>query len=81
MRKTRLYCPFCLEITICNVIQDPEGIVKGGNFGRQDYDDIRFRQRLRYCNKCKVDFVTYEVHEELINELIQLRKDKYSEKK
>lgn len=80
---TEIYCPFCKGFKVCS------GSVKLSEFGsdnsyfgnyydeqRRSYSkhaDLSFFARGRLCLTCKRKFITVEIHEDVIKQLVELR--------
>jgi transcriptional regulator NrdR family protein len=71
---TQMYCPQCKEITICSAIT-PKIISgqSGQRFFKPDHDDVKWFRRGRACSKCHKEFLTAEVNEDFLDELVELR--------
>ncbi len=78
---TTMYCPNCQKDKVCRSI----GV---GNFGEETYfgnykdeqrrnidkyPDLSFFMRGRECQTCQKKFLTVEIHENALNELVRLR--------
>ena len=71
---TAMWCPFCKEITTCRAFPLTEyGELSGQRKYRSDEPDINFFQRARECLECESQFLTCEVDEDFIDELVELR--------
>lgn len=71
---TKLFCPFCKEFTVCKAMSPTAiGQPKAQRWYRTDYQDIYWFRRARQCLTCKKIFLTAEIHEVLLEELIELR--------
>lgn len=71
---TNLYCPYCKEITVCKVIPPREfGQKPEQRWYFEKHPDVHGFRRVRICLSCNFRFVTSEVHEDFLNELVQLR--------
>lgn len=71
---TKMYCPKCKAIQVCAGL-NPSVIGKssGQRFYRTDHPDINWFRRARECQKCNHTFLTAEMNEEFLKELVQLR--------
>lgn len=71
---TRMYCPECQDETICKAI-DPSRIAyeSGQRWYRIDYSDLNWFRRGRHCLECGYEFLTAELDENFLNELVELR--------
>jgi len=72
-KGTDIYCPLCKSIQNCRVRTEYDSWGKG-NFIDPDYEDIRYFQRIRQCNRCLEDIETVEIDSDFIIELKALRK-------
>jgi hypothetical protein len=72
---TQIYCPHCGEVRVCQVVQIRGKGLKASRrrWYKQDYPDIQWFRRVRFCNVCSTDFVTAEVNEDFLAELVNLR--------
>lgn len=71
---TKTWCPRCKEIKICQAIPASSiGEKSGQRWFRKDHDDIRWFRRARRCLHCEHEFLTAEVDEHFIGELVKLR--------
>lgn len=66
-----MWCPNCEKETVCRVI--PESGLFDKSWERMYYrdSDIHSFQRVRACNTCLQNFVTAEIYEDALRELIQ----------
>ncbi len=71
---TKMYCPYCENVTECRVV--PLSELGEDSDQRKKYLDIRWFRRGRECLECKETFITGELHEDFIDELKILRKIK-----
>ncbi|EGR1514592.1 hypothetical protein D6089_22685 [Vibrio vulnificus] len=71
---TKMYCPSCKEIEVCTAIPLTSlGKTSGQRWYREDHEDINWFRRGRECQGCGHDFVTAEIDEEFVDELVELR--------
>lgn len=71
---TKMYCPYCKETTICSAMPLTQlGKRSGQRWHRTDHEDIHWFRRGRLCLTCYNDFITSEIDEEFIEELVELR--------
>ena len=71
---TQMYCPSCKEITICTAIPLIQvGLTTGQRVYRKEHQDINWFRRGRKCTECSKKFVTAEIDEDFITELVKLR--------
>ena len=71
---TDLWCPTCKKITVCKGI-NPSYVAKesGQHWCRSDHNDINWFRRGRECLTCDDQFLTAEVNEGFLTELVRLR--------
>lgn len=71
---TKIYCPSCREFSVCKAVSPTAlGKPKAQRWYRTDYQDISWFRRARLCLSCKKAFLSAEIDEKLLEELIQLR--------
>lgn len=71
---TRIFCPHCRVIQVCAVVPTTEcGIPRGQRVRRTDHKDVQWFRRGRQCQVCKGYFLTAEVSEKFLEELVELR--------
>ena len=71
---TKMYCPDCKKITICKAIPTTRlGKKSGQRWYRSDHEDINWFRRGRECLSCGHKFITAEMNEDFIEELVELR--------
>jgi hypothetical protein len=74
LRGTKMFCPHCQEINECRAIKPNEVGLKGGQrWYRTDSPDIQWFRRIRQCLGCSEVFITAEVNEDYLDELVELR--------
>jgi len=71
---TQIYCPECKSIRTCKGI-NPSYIanVSGQRWRRTDHADINWFRRGRRCLTCEHEFLTAELKEDFVAELVELR--------
>jgi len=71
---TKMWCPHCNEVTVCAGI-NPSALAghSGQLWYRQEHKDIQWFRRGRKCQRCGKSFLTAEVQEAFLNELVELR--------
>lgn len=71
---TKLWCPHCQVVRVCGA-KNPGtmGRPAGQRWYRNGHYDIRWFRRGRICQNCWQQFFTAELHEEMIEELVELR--------
>lgn len=73
---TKMYCPTCKAVTTCSAVNPTKAGKKSGQrFYFIEHDDINFFRRGRECQKCYNIFVTSEVNEAFLDELVALRRN------
>jgi formate hydrogenlyase subunit 6/NADH:ubiquinone oxidoreductase subunit I len=71
---TQMHCPHCKKICVCKAIPLNEiGRKVSQRWHKIDHPDINWFRRGRQCLTCYEYFVTSEVNEKFINELVELR--------
>lgn len=71
---TRLYCPCCEDIRVCKAISTTYVVPESGQrYSRTDHVDIHWFRRGRECMTCTHVFLTAELSEDFVNELVELR--------
>jgi hypothetical protein len=79
---TNMYCHRCSEIKSCEVIGLSTFGTENSFFGDYEieqrrsiekYPDLQFFMRGRQCQTCGNKFITVEIREDAINELVELR--------
>lgn len=70
----KLYCPNCKMIRTCTAVNPTVlGHDRGQHWSSSEYPDIHWFRRARICD-CGYDFLTAEIDENFIDELVELRK-------
>ncbi len=71
---TQMFCPGCKKIRVCRAIPTTElGEKAGQRWYRVWHDDIQWFRRGRECQHCGHQFLTSEVQEGFLDELVELR--------
>lgn len=71
---TKMYCPKCKTIRVCKAIPlNKIGQKPAQRWYKIDHPDINWFRRGRQCLTCYKCFVTSEVNEKFIDELVELR--------
>ncbi len=73
---TEMWCPNCERLTICKGISPRETNYKlesGRRFVSAVYEDLQWFRRGRRCLDCENEFITSEIREDFVNELVELR--------
>ena len=77
MTATRISCPDCGEVSPCRVPSEAELRMGGSSVGSsglhviESQPEIKYRRRVRECGACGDLFVTAEVSELLLGELVE----------
>jgi hypothetical protein len=71
---TQIYCSNCRQFTVCRAV-NPNAIVSDAEqrWSSSDCSDIAWFRRARVCRECSYEFLTAEVDEGFVYELIKLR--------
>ncbi len=73
-RGTKIFCPSCKQFAICRAVSPTAiGEPKAQRWHRTDHQDISWFRRARQCLTCDQVFLTAELDERLLEELIELR--------
>jgi hypothetical protein len=71
---TQLWCPECGKVTVCKAVSPSSlGFESGQRFYKTDHTDIQWFRRGRECLTCKEEFLTAELPEDFVDELVKLR--------
>lgn len=71
---TKLWCPYCRAITVCKAVNPSQLTGKSGQrWHKTDHKDINWFRRCRVCQECDTEFLTAEVPETFLEELVELR--------
>jgi len=71
---TKIYCPGCRTFNVCRAFSPTQlGKPKAQRWHRTDYQDIAWFRRGRECLSCGHKFLSAEVDESFIEELVELR--------
>lgn len=71
---TKIFCPSCKSFNICKALSPTTlGEPKAQRWYRTDHLDISWFRRARQCLTCEGKFLTAEIDEKLLEELIELR--------
>jgi hypothetical protein len=71
---TKLWCPDCEKVRVCKGINPSEVAGESGQrWQRTDHKDINWFRRGRECQDCSFQFLTAEVDEDFLSELVRLR--------
>lgn len=71
---TKMHCPGCDKTTVCAAVPLTQlGEKSGQRWHRTDHRDIQWFRRGRECQSCGCQFITSEIDEEFIDELVELR--------
>lgn len=71
---TRVYCPYCESEQVCRAFNPSQlAFESGQRWYRTDHEDIHWFRRARECLHCGNEFLTAELEEEFLSELVELR--------
>jgi transcriptional regulator NrdR family protein len=71
---TKMHCPYCGEIQECKAVAPSTiGLESAQRWGRTDHTDIQWFRRVRKCLECENVFITAELDQDFLEELVQLR--------
>lgn len=71
---TRKWCPSCDSVQVCAAVSPSSlGFGSGQRWYRRDHSDIRWFRRALVCQKCGHEWLTAELPEKFLEELVELR--------
>ena len=74
---TRMWCPDCKSYEICKAIPGAKVTGRNRDYSQlwyfQEHDDVHWFQRGRMCLTCDYTFLTAEVDNQFLEELVELR--------
>ncbi|HXG11462.1 MAG TPA: DNA-directed RNA polymerase subunit alpha C-terminal domain-containing protein [Gemmataceae bacterium] len=71
---TKMYCPHCGHVRVCEAISTTQlGKPSGQRWYRKGHEDLQWFRRGRRCQTCRKAFITAEVDEDFLDELVELR--------
>jgi hypothetical protein len=71
---TQKWCPNCREIQICTAVTTSQlGCASGQRWCRSDYSDIQWFRRCLVCACCGHKWLSAELPEKFLDELVELR--------
>jgi len=71
---TRKWCPSCKTIRVCTAVSPSTfGLSSEQRWYREDYKDIRWFRRCLVCQTCSHEWITAELPESFLDELVELR--------
>jgi hypothetical protein len=71
---TKVYCPACKSFNICQAVSPTKaGKPKAQRWYRTDHEDISWFRRARRCSQCGTVFLTAEIDETFLTEIVTLR--------
>lgn len=71
---TQKWCPECDEIQVCAAVNPSQlGYESGQRWYKSEHSDIRWFRRGLICQHCQHEWLSAEVPEEFLDELVELR--------
>lgn len=71
---TQMWCPSCKNVTVCAAVNPSTlGNPSGQRWYKTNHSDINWFRRGRICQRCNNEFLTAEVDEQFVDELVELR--------
>jgi len=71
---TKKWCPYCEETRICKAVNPSTlGYESGQRWYRTQYTDVQWFRRGLICQTCENEWLTPEIEESFLDELIALR--------
>lgn len=71
---TSMHCPSCDGVQVCKAIPTTWlGKRTGQRWHRRDHRDVQWFRRGRECQRCGETFLTAELPEQFVDELVELR--------
>ena len=71
---TQKWCPTCESIQVCAAVNPTQlGERSGQRWYKPDHDDIQWFRRGLICQSCGDEWLTAEVEERFLSELVELR--------
>lgn len=71
---TKKWCPACKAITVCAAINPSQlGKRSGQRWYKTAHPDLQWFRRGLVCQQCNHEWLTAEIHEDLLDELVELR--------
>ncbi|GMV90869.1 MAG: hypothetical protein AMXMBFR82_06470 [Candidatus Hydrogenedentota bacterium] len=71
---TQMWCPECESVQVCAAVSLSRlGYESGQRWYKSDHPDINWFRRGRVCQNCGCEFVTAELNENFLEELVELR--------
>ena len=71
---TQKWCPSCREIQICTAVNPSQlGFESGQRWYRSDHSDIQWFRRCLVCASCGHKWLSAELPEDFLDELVELR--------
>src|SRR5437016_82613 len=71
---TTVYCPFCKVFIVCRALPPAQlGEPANRRWCKEDHSDISWFRRARECTACSKRFLTAEIQESFLEELVELR--------
>lgn len=71
---TQKWCPECGDIQVCAAVNPSQlGHESGQRWYKSEHSDIRWFRRGQICQSCGHEWLSAEVPEEFLDELVELR--------
>jgi hypothetical protein len=71
---TKMWCANCKAVTVCAGINPSTvGYKSGQRWHNIQHTDVQWFRRGRRCDRCGSEFITSELREDFVDELIELR--------
>lgn len=71
---TKKWCPDCKSVQVCTAVNPSSlGYKSGQRWYRRDHSDIQWFRRGLICQRCGKEWLTAELPEEFLDELVELR--------
>lgn len=71
---TQIYCPQCKCVRVCEAVSATQlGKPSGRRWYKTGHEDLQWFRRGRCCQICRKSFITAEVEENFLDELVELR--------
>ena len=71
---TQKWCPECKEVRVCAAVNPSQlGAKSGQRWYRKDHSDVQWFRRGLVCQTCQHEWLSAELPEAFIDELVELR--------